>query len=50
VGFLTCACAGFYRRLTLEQKGRVAPLLCVLIASTILTIAFTVAAGVTTGA
>jgi hypothetical protein len=50
VRILTCAYAGVYRRATLQQTGRVAPLFFVLIASTVLTIAFAVAAIVTKGA
>ena len=50
VRLLTCAYAGVYRRVTLEQSGRVAPLFFVLIASTVATVGFTVAALATRGA
>lgn len=50
VRFLTCVYSGLYRTVTLEQTGRVAPLFYVLIASTVFTIAFTVAAVATGGA
>jgi hypothetical protein len=49
VRVLTCAYAGVYRRAALERTGRVAPLFYVLIASTVFTVAFTVAALATRG-